>query len=74
MYFNRQDPVVTTAIPLVDPISVEIDRTVQRLEAELVTSEGGGETTNLSYRGDDVMPEAAEGMGPGKKGYLATIL
>ena len=55
-------------IPQVDPISVDIDRTVQRLERQLVSQEGGGqqEEEELTYQGDDILPEAAEGMGPGK--------
>ena len=55
-------------IPQVDPISVDIDRTVQRLERQLVNQEGGGqrEEEELSYQGDDILPEAAEGMGTGK--------
>lgn len=66
----HQDHVLPSSftIPQVDPISVDIDRTVQRLERQLVSQEGGGqrEEEELSYQGDDILPEAAEGMGPGK--------
>ena len=53
---------------------MDIDRTVQRLERQLVSQDGGGhrEEEELSYQGDDILPEAAEGMGPGKYHILIT--
>ena len=53
---------------------MDIDRTVQRLERQLVSQDGGGhrEEEELSYQGDDILPEAAEGMGPGKYHVLIT--
>ena len=55
-------------IPQVDPIQIDIDATVQRLERHLDdidTSAGGGEGDVGGYHGDDILPEAAEDMGPG---------
>ena len=53
--------------PQVAPIRVDIDRTVQRLEREVVTpGDEGQEEDEFGYHGDDILPTAAEGMGPGK--------
>ena len=57
----------TPTIPQVAPIRVDIDRTVQRLEREVVTpGDEGQEEDEFGYHGDDILPTAAEGMGPGK--------
>ena len=49
------------------PIRVDIDCTVQRLEREVVTpGDEGQEEDEFGYHGDDILPTAAEGMGPGK--------
>ena len=66
-HFDHPPPSSSPIIPKVVPISMDIDRTVQRLEREVVTPGGGGqEEEEFSYHGDDILPMAAEGMGPGK--------
>ena len=56
-------------VPLVEPISVDLERAVQKMEQNLdseMRSSGdkvmGAES---GYHGDNIIPEAAEDMGPG---------
>lgn len=49
----------------VQPISIDVENTVQKLEKALVDNSGEGEVANQSYHGDDILPEAAQDMGSG---------
>ena len=71
---SKSSTSIKSRVPKVDPIRVDIDATVQRIEKHLddiVTSPGGGEGDisdyhgDDHYHGDDILPESAEDMGPG---------
>ena len=74
------DPEITNQLGLEfeaqppESLTANFDRTVHRVERHLEQkSLGGGGGEQFGYHGDDILPEAAEDMGPGQC-MIATLV